>query len=146
MLWAGTAFRPPSQQDDEGWLIAERILSAGHRFLTTGSRRRFPQKLGEVNQWLELQRTGYGWLAEKKLSLARTAAGLRIRSGRRTLADGEPILILRNGVWIEGKLKLYGDGHKALASAFVTLSSTQRNVPLTARTRARIQRYRQACE
>src|SRR5690348_17082146 len=48
MLWTGTAFRPPRRDDDEGWLIAERILVAGHRFRATRNRGRFPRRLAEV--------------------------------------------------------------------------------------------------
>jgi len=140
MLWAGTAFRPPRQEDDEAWQVAERILRAGYRFRTTSRRQRFPKTLNEVDQWLESQRTGPAWLAERKLSVEKTPGGkLKVRSGKRTLVDDEPILILHDGTWIEGRMKLHGDGRKPLASPFVTLSSTRRNVPLTVRTRARIQ-------
>jgi hypothetical protein len=140
MLCAGTAFRPPRKEDEEGWRIAERILRAGFRFLATSRRQRFPRKIAEVDPWLESQRMGRAWLAEKKLSVEKMpGGGVRVRSGQRTLTNDEPILILHGGTWIEGSVKLRGDGGKPLAGSFVTLSATRCTVPLTSRTRVRIQ-------
>ena len=139
MLWTGTAFRPPRRSDDEGWLVAERVLLAGHRFRATRRRDRFPRKVAEVSDWLKSRERGRVWLAEKPLSMEKVPGGdLKVRLGRRTLVDGEPILILHRGVWDEGRLKLSGDGHRPISNPMVTLLSTRRNVPLTSRTRARV--------
>jgi hypothetical protein len=139
MLWTGTAFRPPRRGDDEGWLIAERILRAGHRFRATRRRERFPRKLGELGSWLRSRERGRVWLAEKALSVEKVPGGdLKVRLGRRTLADGEQILILHRRVWDVGRLKLRGDGRRPLPSPLVTLSSTGRSVPLTSQTRTRV--------
>jgi hypothetical protein len=139
MLWTGTAFRPPRRDDDEGWRIAQQIIAAGYRFRATRHRQRLPKKLSEVGQWLESQKSGRPWLAEKKLSLEKAAAGkLKIRSGPRTITDDEAVLVLHRGAWIEGRVKLHGDGHKPLSTPLIIVSSTRRNIPLTLRTRVRI--------
>jgi hypothetical protein len=141
MLWTGTAFRPPRRDDDEGWRVAARILAAGHRFRATRARKKFPRTPAEVDRWLELQATGREWLAEKPLSVETPrGGGVRVRAGRRTIVDGEPILVLYRGHWTEGRVRYHGDGHTALATPLVKLSRT--SVALTARTRARVQRQR----
>jgi hypothetical protein len=139
MLWTGTAFRPPRRGDDEGWLIAERLLRAGHRFRSTRRRERFPRKLSEVDAWLRNRAAERVWLVERPLSVKKMPGrDLQVLSGRRILVDGEPILILRRGAWDEGRLKLSGDGGRPLTSPMVTLSSTGRSIPLTSQSRARV--------
>jgi hypothetical protein len=100
---------------------------------------RFPRKLAEVDQWLESQKAGPAWAPEKALSIEKTPRGsVEVRAGGRTLGDEEPILVLHRGAWVEGRLKLYGDGRKPLPTPLVKLRSTRRAVALTPRTRARV--------
>lgn len=139
MLWTGTAFRPPGREDDEAWLVAERILGAGHRFRATRLRERLPRTLAEVDAWLNSRARTQVWLGEKTLSVEKAAAGpLRVRSGRRLLTDGEPILVLHKGVWDEGRLKLHGDGRKPLSSPLVMFPGARRSVPLDSSARVRL--------
>jgi hypothetical protein len=139
MLWTGTAFRPPRRDDDEAWLVAGRILGAGHRFRTTRSRERLPRTLAEVDAWLNSRTRSQVWLGEKTLSVEKGAGGsVRVRSGRRLLTDGEPVLVLHKGVWDEGRLKLYGDGGKPLSSPLVMLPGAPRSVPLDSSARVRL--------
>lgn len=139
MVWTGTAFRAPRRDDEEGWLIAERILLAGHRFRATRDRERYPRKLSDVDAWLGSRASGHRWLAERPLSLEKIPGGeVQLRAGRRLLVDGEPMLVLHRGVWDEGRLKLSGDGRKPLSRPMVALSSTRRSVPLTSSTRVRL--------
>jgi len=139
MLWTGTAFRPPRRDDDEGWLIAERILTAGYRFRAKRDRGRFPRKLAEVDAWLKSHAQGRRWLEEKPVSVEKSSSGEpRVRSGRRLLTDREPILVLHRGAWDEGRLKLRGDGGKPLSTPMVSLPSSRRSVPLTSGIRMRL--------
>jgi hypothetical protein len=143
MLWTGTAFRPPRRADNEGWLIAERILLAGHRFRATRDRERFPRTLVEVDAWLESHARGHRWLEENPISVEKTSVGeLKVRSGRRLLIDGEPLLVLNGGAWDEGRLRLRGDGRRPLSGPMVNLPSARRSLPLTSGTRVRLKSMR----
>ena len=139
MLWTGTAFRPPRRDDDEAWLVAGRILAAGHRFRATRLRERLPRTLAEVDAWLNSRVRARAWLGEKTLSVEKGAGGsVRVRSGRRLLTDGEPMLVLRKGVWDEGRLKLHGDGGRPLPNPLVMFPGNRRSVPLVSCARVRL--------
>jgi hypothetical protein len=138
MRWTGTAFRPPRKQDDEAWRVAERLIAAGVRFRSTRQRQRLPKTLRELKEWTKEQAGRDTWLPERKLSIVcRGDRKITARSGPRTLAHGECVLVYHGGRWKTARVKFRGDGGRPLVNPVVTLVRTNGNVPITARTRLR---------
>lgn len=139
MLWTGTAFRPPRQDDDEGWEVVRSLLEAGFRYHGTRSRRRVPRTRKELEAWLAAQAAPEGWLAEKVVRVRRGASGPAVRWGPRELADRERVVVWHDGAWREGELLLTGDGGRPLAAPVVKLAR-RGSVALATGSRVRVRR------
>ena len=134
MIWTGTAFRPPRRNDEEGWEVAERLIRAGYRFYSTSQRQLFPRTLRELESWLAERRAKQTWLPEQPIALVRGGA---IRWGPRLLKDCEPALVLVERRWLEGCVRLRGDGGVRLSSPVIALPP-RRFIPITAGLRVRL--------
>lgn len=106
MLWAGTAFRPPRKDDDEGWLVVEQLLGSGFRFVTTNRRRRVPRTLKELEAWRTKAEDPIGWVAECQVRMPRGASSSGVRCGQHALLDGQVVLVWHSGKWREGRIDI----------------------------------------
>jgi hypothetical protein len=138
MLWTGTAFRPPRKDDDEAWRVVEALLNAGFRFRSTRLRQRYPRSAKELDRWLQAQRESDRWLPERKVLIEAGKPHPIVRCGRRKVGDREGVLLWLHGLWAEGRVILFGDGRRPLASPVVKLQATRQLVPLTSRSRLRL--------
>ena len=137
MQWTGTAFRPPRRDDNEAWLVAEKLLATGFRFHSTHDRQRLPRKLAEVEPWLAERAAGEVWLPERPVTIATDSDGrAAVLIGRRALAHDEPILIWHENHWYPATIKLRGDAGRPLAAPLVMLGP-RRSVRLSSLTRLR---------
>lgn len=120
MTFTGNAFRPPRRSDVEGWLVAERLIEAGHHFHSTSHRQAMPRTHRELESWLAARASEPEWLPERALVLG--ADGV-LRSGRRVVHDREAVLVLSAGAWKEGTVRLLGDGARALSTPVIEMSA-----------------------
>jgi hypothetical protein len=63
-----------------------------------------------------------------------------VQCGRQELADGERLLLFFEGSWLEGTLRLHGDGGVPIANPIVVLARPHRTVTLTIDSRLRLRR------
>jgi hypothetical protein len=138
MLCTGTAFRPPRKDDNEGWVVVERLLTTGFRFFSTSQRRRVPRTLKELEAWIRAREGPDGWLPERRVRIRRDASRPVLRWGQHELVDGRQVLIWHEGDWLEGRVRLLGDGRKVLPNPVVTVRRTRRSVQLTSDVRLRL--------
>lgn len=142
MLFTGNNFRPPRRDDEEGWLVAARILLTGFRFQETQNRQQFPTKLSEVDAWIASKHKARQWQREITLSWQKEPDGtLMVRAGRRLLSHCERMLVLHKGNWEEGQLWLHGWGSSELNAPIANLFDFfewSGIVSLTPRTRVRL--------
>lgn len=140
MRWAGAAFRPPPRADDDAWLAVEKLLAASLTFRASSRRRSIPRTPAEVDRWLALELQDDAWPPEGKVSVVTRPDGtLTVRCGRRTLVDRERVLVWIDG-WLEGVMRLRGDGGKHLVHPVAVVAAPPRTISLSAPTRLRVLR------
>lgn len=142
MLWTGTAFRPPKRNDDEAWLVVEKLLATGLRFHTTSTRRRVPRTLRDLDVWLAEQDRPDVWLQERRARVRPSDVGPVVQCGDCHVVDGEQLLMWHQARWAEGTLRRRGDGGIVLKSPVVRLTHGGRSVTLTSGARLRLRRRR----
>lgn len=135
MRFTGNAFRPPRRNDDEAWEVAERLIRAGYKFHSTSERQSFPRTLRELEPWLAERTTEPLWLPER--SMVVVADGV-VRWGVRLARDREPALVLVDGRWREGWVRLSGDGSVTLSSPVIEVFRPRRFHPITSALRVRL--------
>jgi len=142
MLCAGTAFRPPRQGDDEGWAVAEKLLAMGFRYVSTRRRRRVPRTMKELEVWTRAAASPEGWLSERRVRIHREKGRAVVHCGPQEIGDGQKVLVWSDGEWVEGRVRLLGDGRKMLPNPRVILSGTRRSVALEPDLRLRLRSER----
>ena len=141
MRLAGTAFRPPTRTDEEGWRVLEQLFAAGFRFDATRERRRVPRTLREVEAWLAERQRPDGWVAERRARIRHRAGRPVVRCGELELEDREHVLLWHAGAWLEGTVLLPGPGGVPRAP-LVKLTERRRTVLLPSGARLRLRSKR----
>ena len=142
MLCAGNAFRPPRQGDEEGWAVAEKLLAMGFRYVSTRRRRRVPRTMKELEVWTRAAASPEGWLSERRVRIHREKGRAVVHCGPLEIGDGQKVLVWSDGEWVEGRVRLLGDGRKMLPNPRVILSGTRRSVALEPDLRLRLRSER----
>jgi hypothetical protein len=114
------------------------LFATGFRFHPTSQRRHVPRTQKDLDALLKAKAEPAAWLAEREVRIQRGAGGLLVCCGQQELSDRQQVLAWHDGEWLQGRVRLLGDGRKALLNPVVALTRTRRSVTLAPGMRLRL--------
>ncbi len=134
MRCCGSAFRAPPRDDVEAWVVAERLIAAGHCFRSTRRRQAYPRTFAELATFE--QREAF-WAPEAKARFDSRDGTLRVWVGPHEVRDRDDVMVWNRG-WQPASIRFPCDG--PLQRAVIVLGT--RVLTVERHTRLRVQQLR----